>query len=221
MTRSPFELKHSDGFGQQAIITADGLITFDDGRVFDMKQPIDPNFYANWPDHPFAPKQSVTNSNQLNCTTKSYNSKEGDKKAPSLRKKRAPKIDTFMIPGAEVCLNSIAVMLPIKAISEANVYQHWTVRADRKRGQKAILHAGLSPYLSMIKLPCCISLHRYGPKLLDAHDNLPASFKSLVDFTAELLTGKGRGRGDSDPRLSWKYSQEKSKDYGVKITFEF
>jgi hypothetical protein len=53
------------------------------------------------------------------------------------------------------------------------------------------------------------------------HDNLPMSFKFIVDKIAELLTGKSKGKGDSDPRLTWKYSQEKSKQKVIKILFEF
>ncbi len=142
-------------------------------------------------------------------------------RVPVKKKTRQKKVDTFLPLSIYSGLGTYTFQLPVKAISEANKMEHWTERRDRRRGQKTIIQAALNPYLNSIKLPCVITFKRYGPRLLDVHDNLPMAFKGIVDFVAELLTGKGRGRGDSDPRLSWKYDQEKSKDYGIKIIFEF
>ncbi len=137
------------------------------------------------------------------------------------RKPRVKKVDTFL-PLAIVRSDRIVeIQLPLRTVSEANTHCHWSERAKRKSQQRSLIFATLSPIRDEIKLPCTITFKRYGPKLLDGFDNLPSSFKACVDACAEVLTGKGRGRGDDDPRLTWKAEQEVSKDYGIRITFQF
>jgi hypothetical protein len=72
-----------------------------------------------------------------------------------------------------------------------------------------------------IPLPCTIKLTRYASRSLDKHDNLPISFKYIVDELCAFITGKDRGRGDDDERISIYYDQVKSKYYGVKIEIKF
>lgn len=115
----------------------------------------------------------------------------------------------------------VSIQLPIRTISEANNYDHWTVKAKRKETNNNLVKLALNPIKHKIQLPCTVTLKRYGHNLLDTFENLPMSFKQIVDCIAEILTGKSRGRGDNDPRITWKADQEKSPDYGVKITFEF
>lgn len=110
---------------------------------------------------------------------------------------------------------------PIKVRSYANVYEHWAVRADRIRQERAKLNDAIIPKVDLISLPCSVLMKRYGPRLMDEHDNLRMALKSSVDTIAKILVGGSRGKGDSDPRLTWRYDQEKSKDYGVEVTFEF
>ena len=137
------------------------------------------------------------------------------------RKPRAPKVDTYLPLAIERGECWISIQLPIKTISEANRFEHWKKRADRQRVYLDLIKLTMGPIAPSIKLPCKVTLKRFGLKLLDSHDNLPMSFKRIVDVLAEILTGKGRGKGDNDPRITWKYDQEKSFSYGVKIVFEF
>ncbi len=59
-------------------------------------------------------------------------------------------------------------------------------------------------------------------RFLDKNDNLPCSFKWILDAVCDnLLPGLKPGRADGDERISVKYDQEKSKEYGVRITMEF
>jgi hypothetical protein len=143
-------------------------------------------------------------------------------KTDKTRAPRAKKLDTFV---EQVVIDEpgrLSFTLPIKTISEANKGgEHWTKRYKRQEDQKTIIYYAIRSHIDKLKLPCTVTFKRYGPKLMDAHDNLPACFKRLVDYIAELLTGKTKGRGDSDPRITWKYDQEKCKSYGISIVFEF
>lgn len=68
-----------------------------------------------------------------------------------------------------------------------------------------------------IELPCEITMIRYGPRLLDS-DNLQTAFKSIRDKIADLLIpGLAKGQADGDPRLIWRYDQQKSKTYNIRL----
>jgi hypothetical protein len=53
--------------------------------------------------------------------------------------------------------------------------------------------------------PWVVTVVRLGPRELDAHDNLGTSAKGVVDEIAAWLGL----RGDNDPRVTWRYAQEK------------
>lgn len=137
------------------------------------------------------------------------------------RKPRAKKVETFLPLAIERGESWLSVQLPIRTKSEANNFEHWRVKDKRKKAHNALIGATLNPLRSELRLPCVVTLKRFGPTLLDSFENLPMSFKRIVDFLASILTGKDRGRGDSDPRITWRAEQEKSSAYGIKITFEF
>lgn len=118
-------------------------------------------------------------------------------------------------------LGKVELTLPIITVSEGNCFEPWQKKHKRHKVQHEIMAKSMLPIRHLIKLPCTITFIRYGPRFLDRHDNLPMAFKFLIDKTAEILTGKGNGKGDNDPRLTWKYDQIKSKIKGVKILFEF
>jgi hypothetical protein len=63
-------------------------------------------------------------------------------------------------------------------------------------------------------VPCTITITRLGPRKLD-DDNLASSAKHVRDGIADKL-----GVDDGDDRLTWRYSQEKSSTYGVRIKIE-
>lgn len=109
--------------------------------------------------------------------------------------------------------------LPIRTASEANRNDHWTKRYKRKKEQRiAIKKAFLKKPPPEMRNYLHVILTRIAPRLLDVHDNLPVSFKTIVDKIAEELTGNyAPGHADSDKRLSWEYKQEKSKEYAIRI----
>jgi len=107
-------------------------------------------------------------------------------------------------------------------LSEANISEHWTKRADRHKKQKLMVSYAMSRVKEYISMPCTITCKRYGKKLLDAHDNLPISFKHILDQICIGITGDKRpGRADGHSGLTFKYDQEKSKTYYIKITIEY
>lgn len=62
-----------------------------------------------------------------------------------------------------------------------------------------------------------VTLTRVAPNSLDAHDNLPASFKACVDQIAFCLGLPN----DRDERVTWVYDQERARDYRVHIRVEY
>ena len=128
------------------------------------------------------------------------------------------------------------MILPIVTLSEANGIlsktrfykngkpkpEHWTEKHDRHKKQKRAIFYALSPLINHVQLPCLITLKRYGPKFLDKHDNLPISFKWILDQVCDMLIpGKKPGEADNDERIEIKYDQEKSKEYKVQIKIEW
>lgn len=143
------------------------------------------------------------------------------KAPPKPRKPRAKKVETFLPLAIERGECWISIQLPIRTKSEANNFEHWRIKDRRKKQHNAIVLAALNPIKNELRIPCTVVLKRYGTGHLDKFENLPMSFKYIVDCIAFILTGKDRGRGDSDPRIEWRAEQEKSPHYGIKITFEF
>lgn len=119
---------------------------------------------------------------------------------------------------SEVCEGKVTVWLPIRTISEANCFERWQVRHARHKQQKRVVSLGLSPVKGNVRLPCRIMLTRFAPDELDAFDNLPMSFKYIVDAVCAIITGNYvAGRADGDKRISIACAQEKSDAYGIKI----
>ena len=130
---------------------------------------------------------------------------------------------------------TIAFEIPIKTVSEANCSEHWTKKAKRHRSQQYFIRLAYNLYVKAMELPCHVTLTRLSPRLLDADDNLPMAFKWIKDELSECIfpdkrksyvTKKGKlrfikGRADSDPRVTWRYAQEKGCFYRVRIEIEF
>jgi hypothetical protein len=120
-----------------------------------------------------------------------------------------------------------AWILPIDTISEANCSDHWTKKHARRKKQAREIDRAFREDKPFIPLPCIVRLTRIAPRTLDKEDNLPMAFKALKDRIAFYLTGLDKGRGDSDPRITWQYDQEKGhvltvlgkKSRGVKVEF--
>lgn len=124
--------------------------------------------------------------------------------------------------------------LPLKTVSESNSSEHWTSKSKRHRQQQFFVRALFSRETREIPIPCTVTMTRIGPRFLDAEDNLPMSFKWIKDeigaclFPEKVVSYKkksgahasNKGHADSDPRVKWKYSQEKSPRRAIRIEFE-
>ncbi len=119
--------------------------------------------------------------------------------------------------GAILADRQLLITLPLRTQSP-NMSEPWQKRHTRHKEQKRALMFAMIPYRQIITLPCTIKCIRYAPKEIDKHDNLPMSFKNLVDCVAAEITNDFRpGLADSNKQLSFEYDQVKSKTYAVKI----
>lgn len=135
---------------------------------------------------------------------------------------------------------TIEIFLPIKTVSEANCSEHWSKKSSRHKRQQKALRAYLS-HIKAYPLPCIITWHRVGAKLLDSWDGLPMAFKWLTDELSDMILGniyatpkkvlnsspnaillqkRIRGQNDNDPRLEWRYTQSVGKVHGTWLTIE-
>lgn len=113
----------------------------------------------------------------------------------------------------------IEINLPIRLVSP-NVKEHWAVKSRRNKWQQLLLKQALKSLAEDMQLPCMVTITRLAPRQLDTHDNLPMSAKWLVDEIAEFLIKpkkKSKGTADNDSRIEWRYAQEKSKKYSIRI----
>lgn len=113
-----------------------------------------------------------------------------------------------MTPAAAIHVAGLTLTLPIRTVSEANSHEHWRFRQRRAKAQRA--HAGMAmfglPQSQRIGLlPCTVKLTRISSGMLDS-DNLPPSMKHVRDGIADAF-----GINDRDPRIEWKYDQERGK----------
>ncbi|HXN30548.1 MAG TPA: hypothetical protein VN894_01755 [Polyangiaceae bacterium] len=95
-------------------------------------------------------------------------------------------------------------------MSESNQREHWAKKHRRISEQRhlVMLILGLSRHFP---LPLQCRLTRLAPRELDT-DNLAISFKGVRDQIAAWL-----GVDDRDPRVSWSYSQEKNRNYSLRL----
>lgn len=116
--------------------------------------------------------------------------------------------DTLNAPGYVA-----SVLVPIEARSLNKKDNHFMSRARRVKAARNATHWALKA-LKKPTLPCTVLLCRIANSTgLDEHDNLPGSLKPEVDGCADWL-----GIDDRDPRVTWRYSQERGTAYGVRIT---
>lgn len=119
---------------------------------------------------------------------------------------------------SEVLEGKIILDLPIQTTSEANCFESWRFKHGRHKAQQRTVALALNPLRAKIQLPCKVQLTRFAPHELDAFDNLPMSFKYIVDAICAIITGNYvAGKADSDKRISISCGQEKSKEYGIRI----
>lgn len=130
------------------------------------------------------------------------------------------------LPEADAGINSslrstrqvarLTVEIPIKTVSLTNMREHFRITAKRKKLHRSTTAMVLRSVGKPPALPVTVTLTRISPGMLDAHDNLPSSQKNCVDQIAEWL-----GVDDADPRVTWKYAQERCKAgrFGVRVEF--
>lgn len=110
--------------------------------------------------------------------------------------------------------------VPIRIRNGCNLREHWAVRAKRVENER--YHTGwalvgrFGPSFRSTKpdLPLAITLTRLAPRQLD-DDNNVAGCKAVRDAIAAWL-----GINDNDPRVTWRYAQERAKTYAVRIQIE-
>lgn len=108
---------------------------------------------------------------------------------------------------------------PIRIVSEANLREHWAVKAKRKTAQQCEMIVMLRNALQQkpkVKFPCVVSLTRVGSRRMDS-DNLANGFKATRDAIANVL-----GIDDGDSRIRFEYHQEANgkREYGVRVRIE-
>ncbi len=122
----------------------------------------------------------------------------------------------------EVSQGKLVIDLPLRTKSEANCFEPWQKKHARHKMQQRAIAMALNPHKSKIKLPCSIMLTRFAPHELDTFDNLPMSFKFIVDAICAIITGNYvAGKADSDKRITIACDQVKSKEYGIRIAITF
>lgn len=108
----------------------------------------------------------------------------------------------------------IAFWLAIRAQSEANMREHWAVKARRAKNHKQVA-ANLVQFMRVgIKPVLKITLTRHGKGTLDT-DNLAGSMKAVRDGICSALR-----IDDGSPLVVFEYRQEKAKDYRVHVAIE-
>lgn len=104
----------------------------------------------------------------------------------------------------------VSVTIPMRTVSLSNQREHWGARARRSKAERDTV-GWMVPKCAP---PCVVTLTRISPRQLD-DDNLRGSLKAVRDSVAERL-----GVDDRDPRVTWKYGQEKSREYAVRVEIE-
>jgi hypothetical protein len=168
----------------------------------------------------FESLSSYTNSPNSIRKGSKINYRGASKVRVALKKKK--RIAVKISPKFEICEGKVLLELPIQTRSEANCFEPWRVKYARHKEQQRVVSLALSPHRGRITLPCKIMLTRFAPDELDAFDNLPMSFKYIVDTICAIITGNFRaGQADSDKRISIACGQEKSKAYGIRIEITY
>lgn len=100
----------------------------------------------------------------------------------------------------------IVVTLPIRIVSEANLRQHWSKVAARKRVHRQTARMVLQQYARPMddRTQFTVTLTRLAPRKLD-DDNLAGGLKATRDGVADWL-----GIDDGSPRIRWQYAQHKT-----------
>jgi len=144
------------------------------------------------------------------------NQRVSNAKSPKDTKKNDP--EPSLEFGTFIGDRQITLVLDLKAYNESNPAEGWRTRHAHHKAQKKEIFVALVNCKQIIKMPCSLKFIRYAPKFLDYQDNLPMSFKYILDYCCAQITGDHRpGRADSNKGFTFQYDQVKSKKYYVKI----
>ncbi|MGE7136018.1 hypothetical protein ACQKIE_00095 [Luteibacter sp. NPDC031894] len=110
----------------------------------------------------------------------------------------------------------IVVELPIKTVGGLNAREHWRKRAARVKAERHAAWFMLGRLGSPPVLPVIVTMTRKSAGVLD-DDNLQGAMKAIRDGIADYLYVP-----DNDPRIQWRYAQERCKrgQFGVRIEVE-
>jgi len=114
------------------------------------------------------------------------------------------------------------VTLPLQTYSPNVTFsKHWTFRKKVSDKQKKYIWFAWKKEKPEMRFPCIITLTRIASRDLDS-DNLAGCFKNIRDQIASLIfPGLPMGQADDDPRLEWRYRQEKgTRNQQIRITIE-
>lgn len=112
-------------------------------------------------------------------------------------------------------MSAFGVAMPLPSV--ANLREHWSKRSRRAKHHRLVgLAAGrqLSARLDGHHDVVAVTITRIAPRALD-DDNLASACKALRDGIADAL-----GVRDNDPRVAWRYAQERGKPAAVRIEIE-
>lgn len=132
-------------------------------------------------------------------------------------------------------MEKITWEVQIKTVSEANCAENRFRKTERHQQQQLFTRLSFKANVRQMRFPCVITLTRLSSRFLDVDENLPMCFKWIKDelgaciFPEKVVTyltksGKVRqnkGHADSDPRIKWVYSQQKSQIQAVRIEIAF
>ena len=111
-------------------------------------------------------------------------------------------------------MTHIAVTLPVRIVSVANMREHWAKKANRAKQHRIGAWAELRRFeFGRLIGPTTVTLTRIAPRKLD-DDNLRSAFKNIRDGVADWL-----GVPDNHPMIRWDYRQETGapKQYAARI----
>lgn len=97
----------------------------------------------------------------------------------------------------------VDTVVPVRTVSEANIGSSRREKMRRKKAQRLMTaawllgHGGV-PSQRLLDKGVVVELTRIAPRMLDAHDNLPAALKHVTDGIADWL-----GVDDRDERVTW------------------
>ena len=106
--------------------------------------------------------------------------------------------------------------IALRIHSEANQREHWATKAKRVKMKRGVVGHALWFRELILKrprpeLPVTVIFTRLAARRLD-DDNLCGGFKACRDEVASWL-----GVNDNDPRVTWRYAQERGKGFACRI----